>query len=128
MSASPNVPRILHLEDNPHDAELVLDLLESDGIVCELSRVRSRQEFEAAVSDASFDLVLTDFNIPNYDGLSALQFVREKYPALPVIVISGSLGEDAAALCARFGATEYLLKTRLNQLPSTVRRILQSPH
>ena len=125
MSDPKHPVRILHLEDSPRDAELIQDKLEADGLACDIVRVDSRDRFEAALAGDSFDLILCDYNLPDYDGLSALKCAREQHPATPVILISGLLGEEEAVKCLHSGATDYLLKQRLDRLPSAVQRALE---
>lgn len=79
--------RILNLEDNPKDTELIKEILEDGGVECEIVRVETEEEFRAACDKGGFDLILSDFNLPSYDGLSALAFAREKCPDLPFILI-----------------------------------------
>jgi diguanylate cyclase (GGDEF)-like protein/PAS domain S-box-containing protein len=117
--------RILHLEDDPLDANFVREKLEAEGLVCDILWVNSKQPFLSALESGSFDLVLSDFNLPDYDGMSALQKVRETHPELPVIVISGTIGEDEAVDCLKAGATDYVLKQRLQRLGAAVRRALR---
>jgi PAS domain S-box-containing protein len=123
----PNIPaiRILHLEDSPRDAEITQDRLEAGGLVCDTLCVDNQEQFESALAAGSFDVILCDYNLPDYDGLSALRLVRERYPETPVILISGSLGEDEAVKCLQYGATDYLLKQRIGRLPAAVKRALE---
>jgi PAS domain S-box-containing protein len=116
--------RVLHLEDSPRDAELIRCLLESEGVVCDIVRTDNRRAFEAALQQDGFDIILTDNNLPDYDGTSALKAVQAQQPLTPVIVISGSLGEEDAVKCLQFGATDYLLKVRLERLVPAFRRAL----
>jgi len=116
--------RLLHLEDNPKDAELIHDRLEVAGLASEITRVSNRKGFEAALNDATYHVILCDFNLPDYDGISALSAARASQPDVPVIVISGSLGEEEAVKCLHLGATDYLLKQRLERLPNAVRRAI----
>ncbi len=88
--------RILHLEDDAVDAELIYAALESAGISCKRTRVQSSAEFSDALRMGGFDLILSDYRLPGYDGISALSFVRERYPDIPFIFVSGTMGEDAA--------------------------------
>src|SRR5689334_6710834 len=88
--------RILHLEDDSLDAELVHATLAEEGIICELTLVDTREEFVRALDSGSFDLVLSDFALPDFDGMSALTIIRERNPELPFIFVSGRLGEEAA--------------------------------
>lgn len=116
--------RILHLEDNPRDADLILRRLKEDDMAPEVVRASGRKAFEAALAGGPFDLVLCDFNVPGWDGLSALQQVRETDRDLPVIMLSGELSEEQAVECLRAGATDYLLKHRLQRLVPAVERAL----
>jgi sigma-B regulation protein RsbU (phosphoserine phosphatase) len=115
---------ILHLEDDPMDAELVQATLAGEGIDCEVRVVETRQDFIAAMEENEFDLVLADFALPAFDGMTALSIVRKKYPDLPFIFISGRLGEEAAIESLRNGATDYVLKNRLSRLAPAVTRAL----
>ena len=116
-------PRILHLEDTARDAELVRDFLESE-MACELIHACGREEFETVVRRDKLDLVLCDFNLPGYDGLSALRLTKQLQPDVPVIMLSGALTAEDAIECMRADATDYLLKQRPERLVSAVRRAL----
>jgi two-component system, cell cycle sensor histidine kinase and response regulator CckA len=118
--------RLLHLEDNPNDAELIHDRLEVAGLASEIVWVNDRRGFEDALGRGTYEIILCDFNLPDYDGISALSIAREKQPDVPVIVISGSLNEEEAVKCLHLGATDYLLKQRLERLPNAVRRAIVS--
>lgn len=117
--------RILHLEDDPHDAALVQSLLEADGIVCSTARVQSRADFVAALERGEVELVISDFSLPMFDGLAALEITRAKRPDLPFILVSGTLGEELAIESLKSGATDYVLKSRLSRLVPAVRRAMQ---
>jgi two-component system cell cycle sensor histidine kinase/response regulator CckA len=116
--------RLLHLEDNANDAELIHDRLEVAGLAREIVWVSNRRGFEQALGLGEYQVILCDFNLPDYDGISALGAAREKQPDVPVIVISGSLNEEEAVKCLHLGATDYLLKQRLERLPNAVRRAI----
>jgi PAS domain S-box-containing protein len=116
--------RILHLEDNARDAELIRDRLEAEGLDCEITLVNGRQAFESALEQTAFDLILCDYKLPDYDGGAALAQARAKQPGVPVIIVSGSLGEEAAVDCLKHGATDYLLKQWIERLPAAVKRAL----
>jgi PAS domain S-box-containing protein len=117
--------RILLLEDNAHDAELIQELLEADHYVCEVSRVQTRDEFVAGLAKAGIDIILADYKLPSFDGLSALELALEGRPDLPFIFVSGSLGEDVAIEAVKFGATDYVVKSRLSRLVPSVQRALR---
>lgn len=116
--------RILHLEDDPMDAELVLATLVAAGVECDVHVVSQREEFSQALVQGGVDLVLADFALPTYDGMSALAVVRERYPDLPFVFVSGKLGEEAAIESLKSGATDYVLKSRLSRLVPAVQRAL----
>jgi two-component system cell cycle sensor histidine kinase/response regulator CckA len=117
--------RVLHLEDSPRDAEMVHHKLEVEGIRCDIVLARSQERFEAALARESFDLILSDYNLPGYDGISALRRAQEQQSDVPVIIISGSLDEAEAVKCLHAGATDYLFKERLERLASAVQRAIQ---
>src|ERR1700751_3766403 len=116
--------RMLLLEDSTQDAELIQDLLEADHFVCEVTRVETRAEFMAALEGAGFDLILADYKLPSFDGLSALKLAQSACPDLPFIFVSG-FGEEIAIEALTSGATDYVLKTRLSRLAPSVRRALR---
>ncbi|PYK62817.1 MAG: hybrid sensor histidine kinase/response regulator, partial [Verrucomicrobia bacterium] len=127
MSAQSMSPllRILHLEDNPTDAELVRGMLEAAGVDCAIRRVETREAFQSALEREQFDLVISDFTLPSFDGLSALTICRHKKPELPFIFVSGTIGEDAAVESLKRGATDYVIKDRLSRLATSVERAVQ---
>src|SRR5678816_388245 len=116
--------RILHLEDDAKDAELVQALLEGDGIVCQVTRVETGEEFLASLEAGGFDLILADYSLPSFDGPSALQLAVEMRPEVPFIFVSGALGEEVAIEALKIGATDYVLKERLSRTSAAVRRAL----
>jgi len=116
--------RILMLEDSVQDAELIQELLEADDFVCEVTRVQTRAEFQTAVEGGGFDLVLADYQLPSFDGLSALKLTLSAHPDLPFIFVS-SFGEEIAIEALTSGATDYVLKTRLSRLVPSVQRALR---
>jgi PAS domain S-box-containing protein len=117
--------RYLHLEDDVKDAELAQDALESAGITCEITLAQTSEEFEESLNRGQYDMILADYSLPGYDGMSALRLVREHYPEIPFIFISGTMGEDAAIRALTEGATDYVLKNKLSRLIPAVQRALQ---
>lgn len=117
--------RILHLEDDPLDAELVKEVLKAEGINSEIVCTAVREEFISELMTGSYDLILADFSVPSYDGLSALKLTRQHHPYLPFILISGTVGEEVAVEALKSGATDYVLKGRLYRLPIAIRRALR---
>jgi len=116
--------RILHLEDDPIDAELVSATLEREGVAGDVLVVETRADFVAALEQEGFDLILADFALPGFDGMSALAIVRERQLDLPFVFVSGRLGEEAAIESLKSGATDYVLKNRLSRLVPAVHRAL----
>jgi PAS domain S-box-containing protein len=114
--------RVLHLEDSPADAELIRETLADGGLECEVIRVDTRQDFADALEQSRFDVVLADYTLPAFDGLSALAIVKETCPDVPFIFVTGTLGEDIAIETMKKGATDYVLKGKLSRLVPAVRR------
>ena len=114
--------RILFLEDDPEDAGLVQALLEADHIDCEITRVETQTQFSAALDTDRFDVILADYKLPSFDGLSALRVVQKARLNTPFILVSGVLGEEVAIEALKSGATDYVLKTGLARLAPVVRR------
>ena len=117
--------RILLLEDDPSDAELTQALLEADGFVCEVTRVQTRDEFVNALEKGDIDLILADYKLPTFDGISALKLASDARADQPFILVSGTLGEELAIEALKMGATAYVLKTRLARLVPSVHRALR---
>ena len=117
--------QILNLEDRPADAELVLRELKREGIRCSVRRVWTEADFAAGLRNPALDLILADYSLPSYDGLSALKLARKERPEVPFIFVSANLGEETAIDALHQGATDYVLKHRLNRLGPAVRRTLQ---
>jgi PAS domain S-box-containing protein len=117
--------RILHLEDDPPDAELVEETLAADGILCRVTLVQTEAGFTASLEDGGFDLILADYTLPAFDGLSALRIARRDSPDVPFIFVSGTLNEEIAIEALKIGATDYVFKTRLSRIVPSVRRALR---
>lgn len=115
---------VIVLEDNPVDAELIERALSRSDVVANFQRVITEREFAAAIGGDAPDLVLADYTLPEFDGLTALRLLRERHPDVPFIFVSGSLGEERAVDALKSGATEYVLKDHLQHLPSIVKRAL----
>ncbi len=116
--------QILHLEDNPADAMLVRDQLAHDDLSVQIRHVTNRLDFERALDERAWDLILADYKLPDYNGLEALKLVRKKFPLLPFILMSGTIGETAAIESLKAGATDYILKQKRDRLPSAIRRAI----
>jgi two-component system cell cycle sensor histidine kinase/response regulator CckA len=115
---------LLLVEDSGDDAELVLRELRHAGIDPVWTRVETEVDFLAALQQKP-DIILSDYSMPRFGGLRALELLRESGLRIPFILISGAMGEDVAVEAMRGGATDYLLKDRLGRLPSSVRRAME---
>ncbi|MGJ5815841.1 sigma 54-interacting transcriptional regulator [Paludibaculum fermentans] len=117
--------RILYLEDDLTDAELVRAYLDSADIDCEITRVETENAFTASLEEGGFDLILADYTLPSFDGLSALRIARRLCPQLPFLFVSGTLDEEVAIEALKIGATDYVFKTRLSRMVPSVQRALR---
>ncbi|MFP2904055.1 PAS domain S-box protein [Pyxidicoccus sp. 3LFB2] len=125
----PEAPlHILLLEDSPQDAELLEATLEEAGLIFELTRTASHEGFNAALVGCRFDIILSDYNIPGFDGVAALSAAHLACPDVPFLFVSGALGEDKAIELLKRGATDYVLKDRLERLVPSVQRALREAH
>ncbi len=115
---------ILLLEDDLHDAELVQSVLAQGGIEASVDRVETGPDFQAALRSRHYDLILADYVLPNLDGPSALALARQHAPEVPFLFVSGTLGEEVAIEALKNGATDYLVKQRMERLVPAVRRAL----
>ena len=116
---------ILHLEDEPDFAELVCSLLEQGGVDAQVKRVGDRAAFAEALEAGGFDLIISDYHLPSFNGLDAMAMAKEKFPQTPFILVSGTIGEQAAIESLKAGATDYVLKQQPDRLPSAVQRAVQ---
>src|ERR1700757_5386978 len=121
----PRPLRILSIEDDPKDAELIQDLLETEGVVCEVTRVDTQAALLASLEQGGIDLILADYTLPSFDGISALKLALKACPEVPFFFVSGTLGEEIAFEALKVGATDYVLKTRLSRLLPSVGRALR---
>ncbi len=117
--------KILLLEDVPEEAEVVLRELSRAGLEFVSQRVQTRADFAAALEQFAPDLVLADAKLPGFDGRSAIQMVKNRTPRIPVIMVTGALGDEAAVECLLAGASDYVLKDRPARLGPAVVRALQ---
>ncbi|HEV3256913.1 MAG TPA: histidine kinase dimerization/phosphoacceptor domain -containing protein [Gemmataceae bacterium] len=119
--------RVLILEDNAADAQLMLRELRRAGFAPQWRRVDTRDDYVANLRP-ELDVILSDYNLPQFDALIALELLQESGLELPFIVVTGSISEEIAVACMKEGATDYLLKDRLTRLGQAVRRALHLHH
>jgi PAS domain S-box-containing protein len=127
MQSLPQPLQILLIEDDLKHAELIQDLLETKGIACEVTRVDTQVALVASLEQGGVDLILADYSLPSFDGISALKLAMKACPEVPFIFVSGTPGEEAAIEALKIGATDYVLKTRLSRLvPSALRALREA--
>jgi two-component system cell cycle sensor histidine kinase/response regulator CckA len=117
--------RILHLEDDANDAALTQSTLQGGGIACATNCVQTQAAFVSALELGGIDLILSDFTLPTFDGLSALKIAHARWPGIPLIFVSGTLGEERAVDSLKSGATDYVLKGHLSRLVPAVLRAMR---
>jgi two-component system cell cycle sensor histidine kinase/response regulator CckA len=122
---SPNPLRILILEDVPMDAELVEYELERASIPFLSRRVDSRDGFLRELDEFRPDLILSDYTLPRFDGMTALSLARERVPSIPFLIVTGSVNEETAVGCMKAGATDYLLKSNLARIGPAIEAALE---
>lgn len=116
--------RVLIMEDNPVDADLCARKLTEAGFIFTLATARTGAEFRRLVADQSYDLVIGDYNLPDWNGLEAVRWLRSCGIVIPFVLVTGSLGDELAIECIRAGADDYILKDRLDRLPLAVQKVL----
>jgi hypothetical protein len=116
---------ILLLEDTDVDAELMERQLTRAGVQRVVRRVADEPSFREALRTGRFDVILADYHLPLFDGMTALRIARAERPEIPFIFVSGSIGEERAISALREGATDYILKDRPSRLPAAIARALE---
>jgi PAS domain S-box-containing protein len=124
-SKGSRVLRVLNLEDSLLGTQRIQANLAEGGIDCRMIQVQTRADFVAALEDGGFDLILADYAGTSFDGLSALELARRVCPKVPFVLLSDTLGEEVAVEAIKSGATDYVLKHRLERLVPTVRRAMR---
>ncbi|HPS79468.1 MAG TPA: response regulator, partial [Thermoanaerobaculaceae bacterium] len=116
--------RVLIVEDAAEDAELATSTLRKAGVDLLWRRVETEGEFIAALADFLPDLILSDYSMPAFTGMAALELALARVPHIPFIVYTGSINEETAVECMKAGAWDYVLKDRMSRLPLAVRGAL----
>ena len=117
--------RLLLVEDNPMDAELTVATLMQAGYALHFDVVDLPGEFQRRLERGEYNLILADYNLRTWTGMDALELLQKSGKDVPLIVVSGSLGDEAAVECIKKGAADYVLKDRLARLPIAVRYALE---
>jgi signal transduction histidine kinase len=117
--------RFLLLEDSLVDTELIAAILTEGGITCNLVQVKTEAEFQTALEQGNFDLILSDYSLPGFDGIAALKMAQSFCPDVPFIFVTATMGEEVAIETLKSGATDYVLKQRLERIVPSVLRSLR---
>jgi CheY-like chemotaxis protein len=118
--------RILHLEDDPNDAELLLLHLAAEAIPHTIVQVNSQAEFTEALEKGTFDVILSDNSGPYFSGQSALALAREKLPHAAFLFVTGSVQGEATTAAMKSGSDGFVVKDRLSELVPAIQRALQA--
>ncbi|MGH7944917.1 MAG: response regulator [Opitutaceae bacterium] len=113
---------LLHLEDSPTDAELIALLIRREWPACDIRHVATVTEYRDALANGGFDLILSDYSLPGFDGLSALSMARAHFPETPFLFLSGTIGEERAVEALKRGANDYIIKDRPTRLIPAIRQ------
>ena len=116
--------KLLILEDNPIDAELMVRELKKEGFVLEWKRVETEKAFKEALAEKP-DIILSDYKLTSFDDMAAIKLQRQIAPEIPLILVSGTIGEELAVECLKAGATDYVHKKRLSRLNPVIKRALK---
>jgi DNA-binding NtrC family response regulator len=116
--------KILHLEDSIKDSELVQLNMNAGGIQYNYFLTDSEKGYSTILETESIDIILADYCLPEYSGSEALKLAKKKYPLIPFVYVSGSMGEDIAIIAMLNGATDYVLKHRMERLVPAIKRAL----
>jgi PAS domain S-box-containing protein len=120
--------RVLCLEDEPKDAELIHEILEEAGYKLKMDILETEKDFVSALKSKEYDVILADYKLPAFNAPAALRLSKELCPDIPFICVSGTMGEDVAVDLLKHGATDYVLKDRMGRLPSAVQRALHEAY
>ena len=124
QSVMEKVLKILLLEDSPTDAELITHELKTAGFIFTALRVETQDEFLRAMNEFHPDIILSDYNLPTFDGMTALKLGQRDHPEIPIIMVTGALSDIEAVELINTGARDYVLKDGLARLAPAVQRTL----
>jgi len=116
--------RVLMVEDNASDAELIVRELKRAGMRCDAHRVETAVEFRRELDEYQPHVILSDFSMPKFDGMEALAIAKRSHPEIPFIFVSGTIGEENAVRALQSGAIDYVLKGNLLRLPPAIERAM----
>jgi two-component system, cell cycle sensor histidine kinase and response regulator CckA len=117
--------RVLILEHSSDDVELMLFELREGGILMEHALAENAEQFRRAIEEQTFDAVVSDYRLPNWTGLEALKELRAAGVDIPFLLVTGTLGEEAAVTCIKEGVSDYILKDHISRLPVALQRAIR---
>lgn len=117
--------RVLILDDSRTDIKLISREIENYFTEVEIEAVTNRKDFIIKLSKFKPDVVISDYDLPNFDGLTALHITHEMYRDLPFIIVTGSVSEEFGILCIKRGAYDYILKSQLQKIPVAIEEALK---
>jgi DNA-binding NtrC family response regulator len=120
----PTQINILVVDDSVNDVVLLVEVLKSSGFELKWKRVETEADYRAGLEDSP-DLIISDYTMPQFNGLRAMDLLRERGLDIPFILVSGSVGEERAVEAMKHGVTDYLLKDRIGRLGNAVKRTLE---
>jgi two-component system, cell cycle sensor histidine kinase and response regulator CckA len=115
---------VLIVAHSRNDVELILHELREAGLRLDHTLAENKEQFHRALQQKNFDAILSDYRLPNWTGLEALKELRENGKDIPFLLVTGTLGEEAAVECIKQGATDYILKDRISRLPVALKRAI----
>lgn len=122
---NPSNVRVLLVEDDPSDRELILHAVDNGGSVVEYDVVQTAEQFTALIRKNRYDAILADYRLPGWNGMETVEILRREGLDIPVVLVSGALGEQKAVECIKQGAADYVLKDHLARLPASLRRVIE---
>jgi len=117
--------RLLIIEDSEDDAELLVRKVTKSGYKIKYTRVESEKEMKSALQQEAWDLIISDYSLPNFTGLSAINLINQLKIDIPFIIVSGAIGEDIAVEAMKAGAHDYIMKDNLARLSPAIERELR---
>ncbi len=116
--------RVLHVEDSPYDVEIIRERLLAAGFALQIDWASNEEQFTAFLRQGGYDLIIADYQLPGFAAPAALRLAQSLCPGVPFICVSGAIGEENAVELLKQGATDYVLKNRLDKLPLAMQRAL----
>lgn len=117
--------KLLLIEDSLDDTKLLIRQIEKSGYELEYTRVETEKQLKGALECEKWDFVISDYSLPNFTGLSAINIIKQLGVDIPIIIVSGAIGEDIAVEAMKAGAHDYIMKDNLARLSPAIERELR---